>query len=206
MVSVWNLLILLFSRLKPALWASRSDALEIVEWLQAGAAAVQRLAGGGAELADHFGVLAAALRAADRVRLAEQAALAAATRRRGDAVDAQALAALGADPVGGPGRRQAPFDARGTEAGLLQRPGDLAFDQLGGRAAGVGRGDDHPQVAVVPVDLADDAEVDHADHRHFRVHHLLQHLARAWRVGCVRLARAAVGGDRCAGRGTGGAG
>jgi hypothetical protein len=42
-----------------------SDAFEIVERLQAIDAAVQRLAGRGAELAEHFGMGAAALRAAD---------------------------------------------------------------------------------------------------------------------------------------------
>ncbi len=94
------------------------------------------------------------------------------------------------------GRRQPALQARRAEAGLLQRPGDLALDQFGGRAAGVGRGDGHPQVAIDPGNLADDAEVDHADRRHLRVHHLRQHLPGARQVGLVRLAGATVGGDQ----------
>src|SRR5262245_13225688 len=82
------------------------DALEVIERLAAVDAAVQRLAGGRAELAELLGVQAAALRTAHLRGLAEQAALAGAAGRRGDAVVAQRLAALDADPVGGPGRVQ----------------------------------------------------------------------------------------------------
>jgi len=60
--------------------------------------------------------------------------------------------------------------AHATRSGVA----DIAFDHFGSGAAGVGRRDHHVQVPGLPVEIAHDAEVDHADHRHFRVHDLRQ--------------------------------
>ncbi|MNE51056.1 hypothetical protein D3C80_1456640 [compost metagenome] len=128
--------------------------------------------------------------------LTEQAALAGAAGRRGDAVGAQALAAAVADPVGGPGRGQPALQLRCGEAGLLQGVGDVLLDHLGGRAAGVGRGDHHMQVATLPVEAAHDAQIDHADDRDFRVHDCAEHGPGLFQVVGLEWAGAAVAGDQ----------
>jgi hypothetical protein len=80
-----------------------SDALEIVEGFKAVAAAPLRLAGGGAELADAFEIGRAAAGATLR---------AAGGLGRRDAVFLQPRAALLAQPVGGPGRRELRVSSR----------------------------------------------------------------------------------------------
>ena len=59
--------------------------------------------------------------------------------RRRDAVLAQLAPALGADPVGGPGRRALQPHLDRAEARVLERLADVGLDHLGRRAARVGR-------------------------------------------------------------------
>src|SRR5690606_33560181 len=89
-------------------WLMASMRLEIVEGLAAGAAAIERLACGGAELADEAGAQRAALWACHRRVIA--------ARKPGDingpldrwrnAVIAKSILAALAHPVRGPGRRK----------------------------------------------------------------------------------------------------
>src|SRR6185312_6831388 len=110
-------------------------ALEIVEGLAAGIAAIERLAGGRTELGNAGGLLRTALRTMD-YRLAEKRADR--VRRlfgRRDAEGAQLLPPLGGDPVGGPGRRDHTLYAR-VETGLAQSRLHRKLDREHGRAAG----------------------------------------------------------------------
>src|SRR5690348_12077765 len=101
-----------------------SEALETVERLGAGAAAPKRLAGRGAEAAQFLGVVRRAARAGDRLTVERRVTLA--LRRRRDAVGGELGAALGGDPVGGPGRTEFGADRHGREARGVQRLADIA--------------------------------------------------------------------------------
>src|SRR3954469_17110077 len=86
-----------------------SDGFEVLERLAAGDAAIHRLARGRTECRQALGVLAAAARASDRIRLAAEDAdrdVAVGRSRpwRRDAVLEELAPAFGADPVGGPCR------------------------------------------------------------------------------------------------------
>src|SRR5262245_10733578 len=89
-----------------------SQALEIVEWLAAGRAAPQRLAGGRAERRDFCRRRRAAARAGHGLVGKERAAGGAGARCRwGDAAGGELGAALRGDVVRAPGRRQLAHDA-----------------------------------------------------------------------------------------------
>src|SRR5438309_3862957 len=135
------------SRLWKLTLTSASMAFEQVERLRAVAAAPQRLARGGAEAADLLGLRGAALRAGGRAL--------AGGHGRGDAVGVELGAAFGRDPVGGPGGREGGLDADVAVARGVECVADIALDDLGGGAAGIGRGNDD----AVGFDGADDAEV-----------------------------------------------
>ena len=109
------------------------------EGLAAGDAAVQRLAGGGAEGRQALGLVAAAARAGRGEGVVDAAAeeadglgllgLQVRGAGRRDAVFLELALALGADPVGGPGRRAAQADAgraelRGLEYGVRRALAD----------------------------------------------------------------------------------
>src|SRR3712207_4697316 len=97
-----------------------SDALEVVEGLEAIVASVLGLAGRRAELADARGVLGFATRAGDHQRLAQQAVedrWTARTFGRGrDAVGFELAPSFSTDSVRRPGWRQPAFDAQAIEA------------------------------------------------------------------------------------------
>src|SRR5262245_56565475 len=88
-------------------FSMRLDALEVVEGLEAGVAAVERLAGRRTELAAARRAGRAAARTGDRRIVAPEAPDAAdRVRRRRDAVRAELAAAFLAQPVAGPRRRE----------------------------------------------------------------------------------------------------
>src|SRR5690349_8333322 len=121
-----------------------SMAFKQVEGLRAEAAAPQGLARGRAEAADLLRLRRAALRAV-------HGALARGVGR-GDAIGTKLVAALGRDPVGGPWRAEGGLDANILEADGVERVAHHPLDDLGGRAAGIGRGQHHSVV----LHLADD--------------------------------------------------
>src|SRR5450830_250810 len=178
-------------------WQPGSDRLEVLKGLAAAHAAVQRLAGGGAESPQALGLQTAAARAGQspaRRRAPHEVhghALAEVHRaRRRDAVVEQLLAPLGADPVGGPGRGTAHRDARRAQAGGGHRRQHVLFDQLGGGAARVGGREHDLQPIVVGQHLTHQAQVDHRQRRHLGVEHGAQHLPdRAQSAACT------AGGD-----------
>ena len=146
--------------------------LEVFEGLAAGAAAVQRLARGRAELRQALGVGAAAARAGHARH--ERQGLRAARRplaRRRDAVGAQPLARVLGDPVGAPRGRQLLAHADVARPGGRQRFADRALDHLGRRAAGVGRRHDDVDAFVRRLHIPHDAELGHGDRRDLRVRH-----------------------------------
>src|SRR5579864_3318989 len=84
-----------------------SDALEVFERLETGAAAVQRLTRRRAELAHHFRVERSAARTSERSRPAQHLAHVRYAPIRGNNAVLQQLApALRGDPVAAPRRRQ----------------------------------------------------------------------------------------------------
>ena len=125
--------------------ASRSDRLHRLERLAAGAAAVQRLAGGGAELGGPLGVRRAAARAGDRRRARPASAgpgrSGAARRAAGRCRRRRASAALRGDPVGGPRRREPVARSPASKPARSRRRLDVRGDLAHRRAAAVGRGD-----------------------------------------------------------------
>src|SRR6478609_4315810 len=129
---------------KMTLMEGPSDRFEMFEGFAAAHAAVHRLAGGGAEGRQPLGVAAAAARAGHRIDpAAEEADRHRAVGRgragRRDAVLGQLAAAVGADPVSGPGRCALQGDIGRAEAGLVDRRQHVVLDHLGRGAAGVGR-------------------------------------------------------------------
>ena len=108
---------------------SALDAFEIVEGLEAFLATIKGFAGGGSELADPFGVFAAAMRAGNDLRFSEQAHFAGAALGWRDTERPKLFFAFVCDPVGGPGRGQNLFDFRIAEASGAQR---LAGRGVGG--------------------------------------------------------------------------
>ena len=162
--------------------ASASDRLEVLERLAAGAAALQRLAGG--RRRRRRGARCRGSRSAGR-RAAATAARHEAERRarrrrstrpgRRDAVVAQLAPALGADPVGRPGRRAPHADARRAEAGGVERGDDARLDHLGRRAAGVGRRDDDLERVAVARSRRARCRGRDRDDRHLGIEHGREH-------------------------------
>src|SRR5690242_4525376 len=85
---------------------SISEALEVIEWLAAGAAAVVRLAGRRAELAQPLRVAARTARAAHRGRAQQLPWMGDALLGRRNAEGSQLFASGGRQPVARPGRRK----------------------------------------------------------------------------------------------------
>ena len=134
------------------------DTLEVVERFAAGLAAIMRLAGRRAELAPAFRRHGVAARAGGRRISRRRRGL----RPLGRAARCQGLelaAAVGAQPVAGPGRRQH-VDRRRTDAGAPQRAQDIRLDHGGRRAARIGRCNADLQPGVrASIKVPDDAEV-----------------------------------------------
>src|SRR4051794_33855430 len=156
-----------------------SDLLHVLERLAARAAAAEGLAGGGAELALLHRVGRAAQRAGGR------AAGGAQLRRvrsrgadrglpgRGDPAGGQLAAAVGADPVGGPGGGEHGAHVDVGEPGPVQRVHQVGAHDPHRRAAGVGGGDLDDDGAVLGPHVAQHAEVGEGEHRQLRIGHRL---------------------------------
>ena len=122
----------------------RSDRLEVLERFPACLAAVQRLAGGRAELGQSWW-WCAHHNVGKAVRRDEAQRLSHARWRSTQAERCRALqlrTSFRSDPVAGPCRRQPRLHGDAERACALQRFADGALDQLGRRAAGVGGRDD----------------------------------------------------------------
>ncbi len=126
-----------------------SDLLDVLERLEAGRAAVERLAGRRAELRRQLGVGRAAARAGERPAggLAATAAIGPSCERRrpgrGDAVLGERCASAGGDPVARPGRVQADPHLDVGEACVAQPVHQVVAHRGHRGAAGVGRRDRH---------------------------------------------------------------
>src|SRR6185436_6337101 len=102
----------------------RLEALEVVEGLEARVAAIERLAGRGAEFALARRALGSAARAGDRGIAAPEASHAAeGFRGRCDAIFPELAAALRAQPIARPGRREH-VDCHGVESRAPERAHD----------------------------------------------------------------------------------
>src|SRR5215211_278926 len=148
-----------------------SDGLELLERLPAAVAPEQRPAQGRAEQVLQVGVLRPAPRAGGPRPGGdgrEQRAVGARGRPRWrEAAGTELAAALGGDPVRGPGHGEGHLDLDlGGHAG--QALGHRAADQLQGRAADEGRQQLDPQPVAVELDRVDQAQVDHGPHRELR--------------------------------------
>ncbi len=148
------------------------ERLELVERLAAGVAEVDRFAGRRAELTPQLGLGRPAIRTGHRLgatREREQPALLGRRRRR-DAEPAQLLLCLGGNPVARPGRRIHRLELHARNAVAGERAAHVLLHEVHGRTAGIGRGDRDLHPVAGHVHVADDAEFDYAEHRHFRVH------------------------------------
>ena len=96
---------------------------------------------------------------------------------RGDSIGPELRAALRADPVGRPGRRQCGFDLDLPEARLIERDAHHRLDRERRWAAGIGRRQQHARGRHV----ANDAEIDDRKRRYFGIGDLLQDGADATR-------------------------
>ena len=118
-------------------------AFKIIKRLLTVQTAIQRLAGGGTKLADHFGVLRAALRAFHHGAVLEKGIFVdAAIDGWGDTVIFEPLPSPFGDPVGSPGRKEDCCDLYLIEALFLQGGPDVDLNGIHGRTAGVGRRND----------------------------------------------------------------
>ena len=163
MASGWNL-------------SMRLDALEVVEWLAAVFAAVERLAGRRAKFALARGPRRSAARAGGRGIAPEQTSSAPdRMRRRRDAEFAELAATLLAQPVTRPGWREH-VDGDCVESGGAQRPQDVRFDDGVRRTARIRRRDADFEAPVgAELELPDHAEVEHREDRDFRVGDLCEY-------------------------------
>src|SRR5215469_5253696 len=114
-----------------------SDALEDVEGLETLSAAMMRLAGSRAELADTLRIVAAAAWASDFRRRARGG--------NGDAECLQLALPLLAQPLAAPRRREHRLDDHIAQRVLRQRLMNGALDDLGRRTPGIGRRDSDAQ-------------------------------------------------------------
>ncbi len=162
----------------------RSQALELIEGLQAGVALPQRLAGRAAEGREHHGVRGAALRTGHHRLFALQRTDVGGLLRRGDAVLLQLAPALFGDPVGGPGGGEAQLYLHGRHPALQQFLLDVGGHHVHGGAAGVGGGDGHDRLTVrIHVHATYHAQLHHADGRDLRVLHAVEEGEEVRQVG-----------------------
>src|ERR1700677_5088561 len=145
-----------------------SQRFEPIEWLEASVADMLGLARRRAKRADLTGVLGAAARASGCVGEQPARGIKARWLGRGDAVAAQLLTGLVADPVRGPGwgKDGAQLNVVVTSRG--DHALDLGTDRIDRRAARVGRRDrDHDVPLTVGIDSPEDPEVLEAQDRDF---------------------------------------
>src|ERR1700728_1186431 len=150
---------------------SCSDALEIFEGFEAGAAAMQRLARRRAEFADAFGVNRMATGttygpvAAQHLPQGREG-----LPRRDDAVGLELGAAFGGDPITAPGRGQYLGHSERTDARAPQRILHGAPNHRGCRATNIGRRQTHVERAArLQLDETDQAQIDDVQRRNLRV-------------------------------------
>src|SRR5688572_24954448 len=120
-----------------------SDALEVVERLEAIAALVLRLAWRRAELAHPLSVLGFAARARDGQRLAQEAiergrSVSRTLGRRRDAIGFELAPSALTDPIRRPGRRESAFDPQPINAFHPQGRFNVEGDDAGRGTARIG--------------------------------------------------------------------
>src|SRR5580693_9278276 len=162
-----------------------SMRFEMVEGLAAAAAAIERLAGCGAELADALDRDRSAAGAGNRRGDVDELG------RRSDAVLAQTLASARAEPVGSPGRCETGFEAEPGDAVAAKLGFDVARDHGGRGASGIRRRNRNHELAVAEFNAANDAEIDDRDHRDLGIGHGFEptpNFGNRWCLGAYHLA------------------